>query len=340
MSDSQQIVPAPVLPLVTPEEAAAQWARFEALKSKLLVDDDYQLIAGKRHFKRSGLRKLGVYFGISDRLLKEERTDRDDGSFNWRVVVQAIAPNGRSCVGVGACDSRERNFAHVEHDIYATAHTRAKNRAISDMIAGGAVSAEELTTGSMDVGPEPTKTREELVMVRFLKDLQAFVGPNGKAYGPFKVEDIASIPRENASALVKQGIAIVAEGSPTGGPPEHPPTARAEALQSLELKTKGGVVVGSIALKKDEIDIDFAPPLDMSNRDMGGLVRNFLVRRILDNMKASAEKEGRIFSHEGIERDGLLYGVSIIGDVTERQFKELISPLTWLLNRASERAAP
>jgi hypothetical protein len=138
---------------VTPEEAAKQWALFEALKSKLLVDDDYQTIAGKRFIKRSGFRKIAVYFGISDRVLKEERVDREDGSFSWRIMVEAVAPNGRSCIGVGACDSKERSFAHLEHDVYATAHTRAKSRAISDMVAGGIVSAEEVEV------PEEPRTR-------------------------------------------------------------------------------------------------------------------------------------------------------------------------------------
>jgi hypothetical protein len=138
------IVPTPVMPLVSPDKAAEQWKLFEALKAKLLNEEDYQTIVGKRYIKRSGFRKIAVYFGISDRILKEERTQRDDGSFFWKIEVEAYAPNGRSCVGVGACDSRERKFAHTEHDCYATAHTRAKSRAISDLVAGGAVSAEEV----------------------------------------------------------------------------------------------------------------------------------------------------------------------------------------------------
>jgi len=134
----------PVKPLVSPERAAEDWALFEALKSKLLTDDDYQPIAGRRYIKRSGFRKIAVYFGLSDRILEQERVDREDGSFYWRIVVEVEAPNCRVSTGVGACDSRERRFAHVEHDVYATAHTRAKSRAISDMVAGGAVSAEEM----------------------------------------------------------------------------------------------------------------------------------------------------------------------------------------------------
>ncbi|MFH0896480.1 MAG: hypothetical protein V1850_00320 [Candidatus Bathyarchaeota archaeon] len=112
----------PVMPLVSPEVAAEQWKRFEQLKEKLLSEDDYQAISGKRFIKRSGFRKIGVYFGISDRILKEDRIDRPDGSFTWRIIAEVMAPNGRTCVGVGACDSKERKFAHTEHDVFSTAH--------------------------------------------------------------------------------------------------------------------------------------------------------------------------------------------------------------------------
>jgi hypothetical protein len=47
-------------------------------------------------------------------------------------------------VGIGTCSTTERKFSKPEHDILAIAHTRAKNRAISDLIGLGEVSAEEL----------------------------------------------------------------------------------------------------------------------------------------------------------------------------------------------------
>ena len=139
-----EIVPVPVQPLVTPEQAAKAWSNFLELKQKLLDSADYQMIARKQFTKKSGFRKIAVCFNLSDRILEQERTDREDGSFTWRIVVEVEAPNGRVCAGVGICDSRERKFAHVDHDAYATCHTRAKNRAISDMVAGGIVSAEEV----------------------------------------------------------------------------------------------------------------------------------------------------------------------------------------------------
>ena len=149
----------PVMPLATPEEVEKAWAAFEAMKARLLVDDDYQAIAGKRYIKRSGFRKIAVYFGLSDRILEQERIDREDKSFTWRFVVEVRAPNGRTSVGAGMCDSNERKFAHLEHDVLATAHTRAKSRAISDIVAGGAVSAEEMEA-TLEEKPAQVSSRE------------------------------------------------------------------------------------------------------------------------------------------------------------------------------------
>jgi len=142
--DTKALVPSPVRPLLSPQAAAEAWNTFEELKKRLLKDADYQLISGRRAICKSGFRKLSVVFDISDRIIEQERTERPDDSFYWRIVVEVQAPNGRTCSGVGICDSREQKRAHVEHDVYATCHTRAKNRAISDMVAGGVVSAEEI----------------------------------------------------------------------------------------------------------------------------------------------------------------------------------------------------
>lgn len=47
----------------------------------------------------------------------------------------------------------------------------------------------------------------KIVVLRFREDVPAIIGSDMKTYGPFKVEDIASVPPENAKILVKQGLA-------------------------------------------------------------------------------------------------------------------------------------
>lgn len=50
--------------------------------------------------------------------------------------------------------------------------------------------------------------RPKIILVRFLQDMPTIVGPNMKTYGPFKAEDIASLPIENAETLISRGIVV------------------------------------------------------------------------------------------------------------------------------------
>ena len=49
--------------------------------------------------------------------------------------------------------------------------------------------------------------------LRFTKTIPAIIGADMKTYGPFMVEDVASLPVENAKILVKQGLAVLVEVS-------------------------------------------------------------------------------------------------------------------------------
>jgi DNA replication factor GINS len=50
-------------------------------------------------------------------------------------------------------------------------------------------------------------------VLRFTKNIPAIIGADMKTYGPFLVEDVASLPFENAKILVKQGLAVLVEVS-------------------------------------------------------------------------------------------------------------------------------
>jgi DNA replication factor GINS len=47
----------------------------------------------------------------------------------------------------------------------------------------------------------------EFCVVRFLQDIPEIVGTDLRMYGPYKKEDVGSLPSQNAEALVKQGAA-------------------------------------------------------------------------------------------------------------------------------------
>lgn len=61
--------------------------------------------------------------------------------------------------------------------------------------------------------PAPIKKdlTNELTVVRFLEDIPEIVGVDLKIYGPFRKEDVASLPAPNAQVLEKQGAAKAIE---------------------------------------------------------------------------------------------------------------------------------
>ncbi|MBU1037413.1 hypothetical protein KKF32_05350 [Patescibacteria group bacterium] len=133
-----------VIPAISANAMREQMKLFQDLKASILdKNKDIATIQGKPYVKRSGWRKMALVFNISDEILKQQKEEKGD-DFEWRHWVRAWAPNGRSVVGVGGCSSKERDFAHIEHDVFCVSHTRAKNRALSDLIGSGEVSWEEL----------------------------------------------------------------------------------------------------------------------------------------------------------------------------------------------------
>ena len=49
--------------------------------------------------------------------------------------------------------------------------------------------------------------KTKTIVIRFLKEVDEIIGADLEKYGPFKTEDIATIPYENAQALIAKNIA-------------------------------------------------------------------------------------------------------------------------------------
>jgi len=218
-----------VQPVAPIEQLKKSMQEFERLKRELLTEDDWQQIGDKKYITRSGFRKISLAFGLSDQILEEHRAERADGSFTWRVKVRVWARNGRRSESVGACDSSERKFAHLEHDVYATAHTRAKSRAISDLVAGGAVSAEELEGQGSPVRP-PVPPAHDTSQPRVKNVVELTLEEAEKRPGP---------PKGQLSQDKLEGLKV-----PDWTPGSRPSTGNQRAMISVlcrEYKTKYGV---------------------------------------------------------------------------------------------------
>lgn len=134
-----------VRPAISAQDAIAAWKEFQNLKTAILDKTDIMVIQGNNYTKKAGWRKFATFYNLTDKITEETRIPTENGSFLWKFKVECTAPNGRTAEGVAMCSSTEKSGKRIEHDTYATAHTRAKNRAISDMIAAGEVSAEEMS---------------------------------------------------------------------------------------------------------------------------------------------------------------------------------------------------
>lgn len=172
-----------IQPLQTVDVGAAEefMVNYQELVEALLDDGDYQDIPTpngvKKSKKKSAWRKLATAFNISDDIVEKEIIrDECQRIISARYEVIATLPNGRHGVGTGSAsifdkinkkDTNEptpfqlrRRYTNAEHDIISTAHTRAKSRAISDLIGAGEVSAEELSgAGSRVKTPRPMKPK-------------------------------------------------------------------------------------------------------------------------------------------------------------------------------------
>lgn len=135
-------------PLESIENLRLKWAKFTAVKAAVIDAGDICQIErnGKKeaYIVKAGWRKIAVAYGLRCEIMEKERLEIAGKAF-WNIRVRATAPNGAYAEAIGSCNSGERNFAHGESDILMTAQTRATNRAISDVVGGGDVSAEEMS---------------------------------------------------------------------------------------------------------------------------------------------------------------------------------------------------
>jgi len=155
-----------IVEIVTPldmDKLEAAFKKFEEFKKRLLKPEDTVQIQGRAYLKKSAWRKWALACGLSDDILSWERVPEkgydEKGGFYYRVIARAThQPTNRSALGVAVASKSEKTkWAHEEHDIFALAHTRAKNRAIADLVGGGEVSAEEMHTEGLGAEKDATK---------------------------------------------------------------------------------------------------------------------------------------------------------------------------------------
>lgn len=149
-----------VLPAVKPDDAIKAFKSYQELSSAVLDDSDFQSFwsggSEKKFKKKTAWRKYAMFFNLTVECIEEKEVELAQG-FAFDVRYRAVAPNGRSAEGDGCCESHEsldkegNPLIKTRHDTRSTAHTRAFNRAVSNLIGFGEVSADEINPHTGEV---------------------------------------------------------------------------------------------------------------------------------------------------------------------------------------------
>lgn len=139
-----------VSPLLDGAAMSGAISKYKEIQKALdeSMPDQIMEIQGKMFRKKGYWRSLSIAFALKSECLKEEKiTSEVDGDWGYIVTYRATAPNGSFADGDGACMASEKNIGRMEateHNVRSHAHTRAYNRAISNLVGFGEVSAEEM----------------------------------------------------------------------------------------------------------------------------------------------------------------------------------------------------
>lgn len=148
-----------VMPAVTPDEAVKEWQAYQELKKKIIAPEDVRKIKDKDFLKKSYWRKISRFFNLIVEIINEYH-EKEGEVTTYFCMARATAPNGTFQDGDGACSTNEKGLDKTPHNTRATAITRAKNRAISDLVGGGEVSADEIIAD--DPQTTPTVSGEKI----------------------------------------------------------------------------------------------------------------------------------------------------------------------------------
>lgn len=186
--------PAPITQetaIVDVETAKKEWETYQRLVRELLDDSDYQEYNQngelKKFPKKSAWAKLGRAFNVNTQIIDKDFVLTKTGETKEAYYcIRATLPNGRTVESDGSCSRHEKGKGKAtSHTIRSTAKTRATNRAISELIGAGEVSAEELDPSFHDGTPirKPQPKKVDLepefidVDVEVVKDPEPFVKP-------------------------------------------------------------------------------------------------------------------------------------------------------------------
>lgn len=178
---------------------------YEALK-KEKGNNELQLLEKKFFAKISQhIKAQREELEMIDEKTLRGRLIAKEGS-NTRRLLASLVEHRRYKIFNAVLDGKQisSEFLTNEEEIIYSKVLSAKEE--TDKTLKTTLQGHVLKTNNIEIFERPKK-----ILVRFLQAIPAIVGSDMRTYGPFKIEDIASIPIENANILIKRGMAVEVE---------------------------------------------------------------------------------------------------------------------------------
>jgi len=332
---------------IVPTEREGKPESYEEFAIMERMDEEQILAELKGHyleefvysFEHAGRRVIGLsWAGVKECAYRMGGIDvvdcrvEDKGDY-WLVMAKAVdRTTGSGRYGISTQPKKMMlKDGSEQEDLFSLpkALSKAQRNAIRGLIPEGHIKIfldhylqEKRILEAKPVTPKPVEPEvskpSELILVRFVQEVPQIIGVDLKTHGPFKAEDIASLPKENAEALIKQGLA---KAIPSPAAPEP---------SVVEIKSKTGVLLAIAETTPESIIVE--PSVEVK-ADLP-LFKSFLIPRVLAPL---CEKHGGSYRVDA-DSSSVLTEISLTGSkLDETRIKELLNAIRWTLERASEK---
>ncbi len=146
------------------------------------------------------------YINISDFIGKIKRAEYDnieakikESLINMTTELTKILLKARL---EKAIDSESVNHTNLLNEEKFILDSEGEKQERTEMILSATLNGKSKFLESVS-----QKHKTKTIVVRFLKEMDQIVGVDLEKYGPFKSEDVATIPYDNAQALITKNIA-------------------------------------------------------------------------------------------------------------------------------------
>jgi len=153
--------------------------------------------------------RLGEYI----RQLKEERRMLDEKTTKAKLAIREYKNVQKMAREIITLRQRKAsNIVCVSEVVHSEGLAQEEERLfrqVTPSFESYQAVVKEILSGRPPHAEDKTTLKKKVL--RFVQKAPAIIGADMRTYGSFKPEDVASIPRENARVLVKQGIAVEIE---------------------------------------------------------------------------------------------------------------------------------